>query len=146
MALSIGKAIAFAASKHEGQRDKGLNAYILHPIRVMLHPSLQSEDEKIVGVFHDIVEDTGTTLKDLEELGCTEAQLMAIDALTKKKDQPHADYIAGIKKSVVARKVKIADIEDNMILTRMKNRGAFTNKDLARINQYMDDHTDLLGF
>jgi len=56
-------AIAFAVEAHHGQKDKNGQPYILHPLRVMLR--LESERERIVGVLHDVIEDTPTTLDDL---------------------------------------------------------------------------------
>ena len=54
--MNLARAIEIAASAHRNQVDKGGKPYILHPIRVMM--SLNSEDEKIVGVLHDVVEDS----------------------------------------------------------------------------------------
>src|SRR5271166_4536534 len=73
--LTLDRAIAFAVLKHSGQKDKGGNSYIRHPLRVM--EKMDSEDEMIVAILHDVVEDTPTTLNDLKELGCTEMQIMA---------------------------------------------------------------------
>lgn len=143
MSLTLDKAIEAAVKWHYGQRDKGGNAYIRHPLRVM--EKMESEDEMIVAVLHDTVEDTPATLDDIRRLGCTEAQVMAIDALTKKEGQTPDEYLALVKQSIVARKVKIADIEDNMILWRMKNRHALSPKDLERINKYMKMWTELKG-
>ena len=53
--MNLEKAIKIAVEAHTGQVDKGGNPYILHPLRVML--SLNSEQERIVGVLHDVVED-----------------------------------------------------------------------------------------
>ena len=53
--MNLEKAIKIAAEAHTGQVDKGGNPYILHPLRVML--SLETEEERIVGVLHDVVED-----------------------------------------------------------------------------------------
>jgi len=53
--MNLEKAIKIALEAHIGQVDKGGNPYILHPLRVML--SLNSEEERIVGVLHDVVED-----------------------------------------------------------------------------------------
>ena len=53
--MNLEKAIKIAVEAHTGQVDKGGNPYILHPLRVML--SLNSEEERIVGVLHDVVED-----------------------------------------------------------------------------------------
>ena len=47
--MNLARAIEIAASAHRNQVDKGGSPYILHPIRVMM--SLNSEDEKIVGVL-----------------------------------------------------------------------------------------------
>lgn len=49
------RAIEIAVEAHKGQVDKAGNLYVLHPLRVMM--SLDAEDEKIVGVLHDVVED-----------------------------------------------------------------------------------------
>ena len=54
--MNLARAIEIAASAHRNQVDKGGSPYILHPIRVMM--SLNSEDEKIVGILHDVVEDS----------------------------------------------------------------------------------------
>ena len=53
--MNLEKAIKIAVEAHTGQLDKGGNPYILHPLRVML--SLETEEERIVGVLHDVVED-----------------------------------------------------------------------------------------
>ena len=50
------KAIQIAVKAHEGQPDKAGAAYILHPLRVM--QNLDTETEMIVGVLHDVVEDS----------------------------------------------------------------------------------------
>lgn len=141
--MSLDDAVEFAVKKHKGIRDKGGNCYILHVLRVMLR--MDSEDEMVVAVLHDVVEDTDATLQDLVKLGCTEAQIKAIDALTKKEGQPPEEYLRLVKLSTVARKVKIADIEDNMILWRMKNRHNLEDKDLQRINKYMRMWSELKG-
>ena len=53
--MNLEKAIKIAVEAHTGQVDKGGNPYILHPLRVML--SLDREEERIVGILHDVVED-----------------------------------------------------------------------------------------
>lgn len=134
MSLTLAKAIEFAVIKHGEQRDKGGNTYIRHPLRVM--EKMDSEDEMVVAVLHDVVEDTSATLEDLKALGLTFTQIMAVDALTKKEGQTDEQYISEILKSHVARKVKIADIEDNMNLKRLKNRRELSDKDFVRLTKY----------
>ena len=141
--LSLDKAIAFAVEKHAGQKDKGGNSYIRHVLRVM--EKMDSEDEMVVAVLQDVLEDTNATEEDLKELGCTEAQIMAINALTKREGQTEEEYMKLILLSTTARKVKIFDIEDNMTLWRMKNRHHLEEKDLQRINKYMRMWSRLKG-
>lgn len=143
--ISLDKAIAFAVRAFEGKKDKGGNSYIRHCLRVMYRVEQESgsEDEMIVAVLHDVVEDTRYTLQDLVDLGCTEAQIKAIDALTKRDGETYADRIARIKQSTVARKVKIADIEDNMALWRIKGAPELDDKAKDRIAHYIAAYHEL---
>lgn len=50
------RAIQIATEAHNGQFDKAGREYIGHPIRVM--EMGKTEDEKIVGVLHDVIEDS----------------------------------------------------------------------------------------
>ena len=61
---TLQKAIEIAAKAHEGQFDKSGKDYIGHPLRVM--EMGRTEEEKIVGVLHDVVEDTPWTFEALE--------------------------------------------------------------------------------
>ena len=54
--MNLERAIEIAVTAHKGQVDKSGAPYILHPLRVML--SLESEEERIVAVLHDVVEDS----------------------------------------------------------------------------------------
>ena len=63
----LAKALEMASAYHCGQEDDGGYPYIFHPIRVML--AGRTWDERIVGVLHDVIEDTDATLEDLEGLG-----------------------------------------------------------------------------
>ena len=75
---------------------------------------LDSEIEKIVGVLHDVIEDTPCTLADLREKGYPEQVLQALECLTKRVDEPYEQFIERVRKNPVARRVKIAGLEDNM--------------------------------
>lgn len=141
--LTLAKVIAFAVEKHGDQRDKGGNTYIRHPLRVM--EKMDCEDEMVVAVLHDVLEDTTATVDDLKALGCTEMQIMAIQALTKFKGQSKEEYLSKVMQSTVARKVKIADIEDNMDIRRLKNRHHLEQKDFERFAAYARAWTTLTG-
>lgn len=114
----IEKAIAMALTAHEGKLDKGGNAYILHPLRIM--NAMETDEEKQVALLHDVVEDSNITIQQLKENGFPAKVLKAVVLLTKTENQDYEKYIAAIKKNPLATKVKLADLKDNMNLTRLK--------------------------
>ena len=124
-------AIALAVDAHRGQRDKEGQPYILHLLRVMLW--LESEVERVVGVLHDVVEDTAYTLEDLRSRGYSDEVLEALACLTKRPGEDYEEFIRRIKPNPLARRVKLADLEDNMDLTRLST---LTEKDLDRLKRY----------
>ncbi|OYT85686.1 MAG: guanosine-3',5'-bis(diphosphate) 3'-pyrophosphohydrolase [Burkholderiales bacterium PBB6] len=127
----IAIAIAIAASAHAGQTDKGGQPYILHPMRVMLR--LQSMDERIAGVPHDVIEDTPVTIEQLRKQGSSHCVLTALDALTKRQGETRLDAAARAAAHPVARAVKLADNAKNSDLSRIPNP---TDKDLERMEEY----------
>ena len=124
--------MVFAEECHRGQVDRNGVKYILHPMRVMRY--MDSETEKIVGVLHDVVEDTPITLQDLKQKGYSEEIVDAIDCLTKREGESYEDFIDRCKQNSIARKVKIADLEDNMDIRRLD---VLTEKDMDRLNRYL---------
>lgn len=124
-------AVALACRVHAGQLDKSGKPYILHPLRLML--KFEDVDEQVVSVLHDVVEDGDVTLEDLRELGVSSAAVAAIDCLSKREGEVYEDFIARIKPNDLARRVKIADIRDNLDLTRLPR---VSDKDLQRVAKY----------
>ncbi|MFL0195222.1 GTP pyrophosphokinase [Clostridium sp. WILCCON 0269] len=127
----LNKAIQIAVKAHEGQVDKGENPYILHPLRVML--SCNSEIERICAVLHDVVEDTSVTLEDIRKEGFPDEIVNALDCLTRRRGESYEDFIERVLKNKIACNVKLADLSDNMDLTRISNP---TDKDEKRIKKY----------
>jgi (p)ppGpp synthase/HD superfamily hydrolase len=113
------KAIQIALTAHRGQIDRGGELYILHPIRVMI--AQKTTTEKICAILHDVVEDTEVTLDYLSREGFTHEMLVAIEALTKQDGEAYEDYIGRITLNRIAMKVKLADLKDNMDLSRIKH-------------------------
>ena len=112
------QAIRIATNAHDGQFDKGGRPYILHPMRVMLAGG--TTDEMIVGVLHDVVEDTPVTLADLAAAGFSPAVLDAVDAVTRRQTETYAEYIDRVERAGrLAIRVKLNDLADNMSLARM---------------------------
>lgn len=130
---TLDKAIRIAAEVHEGQKDRYGSAYILHPIRVMMR--VDSEVEKIAAILHDVVEDSDWTLGDLQQEGFSEEVVTAVDCLTRRDEQnePYMDYIDRVLTNPPAITVKLADLEDNMDLTRIAE---MDERDPARMVRY----------
>ena len=128
---TLENAITLAVHQHAGQVDKGGQPYILHPLRVMLQ--LQQTDQQIVAVLHDILEDTHTTTQDLQNLGFQTHIIQAIQALTKLPQETRVQAAMRTAQNPLACAVKIADVQDNMNLTRIPNP---TARDLARLEEY----------
>lgn len=107
------KAIQCAKFFHNGQLDKTGQPFIGHPLRVMAR--LTTESEMIVGVMHDIVEDCpSVTLEFVENVEWLRScEIAGIDAMTRRPGEAYFDYIRRLADDDLARKVKLADIEDN---------------------------------
>ena len=83
---TLERAIQIAAEAHSGQFDKGGEPYILHPLRVMLR--MQSNEERIVAVLHDVVEDSRDhSIETLSQEGFAPAITEAVGALTKRQGE-----------------------------------------------------------
>lgn len=130
---TLDKAILIAVQAHNGQKDRyGVN-YILHPLRVMLR--FESETKMIVAILHDVVEKTDWTLEKLREQGFNDTVLDAVNLLTRQGQQPYMEYIENLKDNNIARKVKIADIEDNMNPQKMDKLSNKNFEKLARLHK-----------
>jgi (p)ppGpp synthase/HD superfamily hydrolase len=124
-------AISLAVEAHRGHRDKAGQPYILHPLRVMFR--LEGETERIVGVLHDVVEDSHYTLDDLRQMGYSEKIVEAIDHLSRREDESYEEFVKRTALHSLARLVKLADLEDNMDIRRYP---ALDDKILEHLARY----------
>jgi GTP diphosphokinase / guanosine-3',5'-bis(diphosphate) 3'-diphosphatase len=127
----LNKAIEIARIAHNGQVDKAGKPYIEHPLRVM--NNVETIEEKIVAVLHDAVEDSDLTLEDLTAAGFSDIIVEAIDAISKRSEEKRKDYLQRVSNNKIALKVKIADMTDNMDISRIPNP---TDKDYERNRIY----------
>ena len=133
LVATLERAIEIAAKAHAGQTDKAGQPYILHPLRVMLR--VQTEEERIAAVLHDVVEDTPVSLEDLRREGFTDQVVAAVEALTKREGETRIDAAKRAAADPIARVVKLADNAENMDLSRIPEP---TEKDLRRLDQYAE--------
>ena len=138
---TLERALEIAAEAHRGQLDKAGEPYLLHPIRVMLR--VEGEAERLVALLHDVVEDSPDwTLDRLRAEGFAGPIVEAVDRLTKRAGEPYESLIERAAGDAIARRVKLADLEDNMSLTRIIDPGA---RDRKRIERYRRAHLRLSG-
>lgn len=136
----LARAIAIAAKAHESQRDRAGAPYILHPLRVMM--KMDTDEERTAAVLHDVVEDTDWTMEMLAAEGIPPRVLEAVDRLTKRpgEEDDYPAFIERVKPDPLARKVKIADLEDNMDIRRVRE---ISDKDVERLRKYLKHWLDL---
>lgn len=120
-----------ASKAHKRQKDKGGEDYFKHPLAVS--NKLSGEKDKIVALLHDVIEDTDVTVNDLKKAGFSDEVVLAVSVITKKAGEDYEEYLNRVKQNPIALRVKIADMEHNSDISRIKNP---TEKDLKRLEKY----------
>lgn len=137
-------AIAISSHAHIQQLDKGGKSYILHPLRLMF--SMPQDDPELmqIAVLHDVLEDCKEfTLQHLRQrYGFSDRVLHALMLLTHQESETYEEYIDKIATNKDATLVKLADLQDNSCITRLKG---ITEKDLKRMEKYHRAYTKLRG-
>lgn len=124
-------ALVIAALAHAGQRDKAGQPYILHPLRIML--KLETEQERMVALLHDVLEDTAVTLAELEEAGFSVEVLQAVQTLTRGPGESRMEAAQRAAQDPLALSVKLADNADNLNPQRIAEP---QEEDLQRMREY----------
>lgn len=127
------KAMFIAAREHLGVKDKGGNAYILHPMRIAMRLRTNDEELMSIAILHDVIEDSKLTFEDLLNEGFSERVVAGLRLLTHQKGVSYDDYIDGMRGNRDALRVKREDLRDNSDITRLKG---VTEKDLKRMEKY----------
>jgi (p)ppGpp synthase/HD superfamily hydrolase len=125
------KAIEIALRAHTGQKGKDGSPYILHPLRVM--GRMATDEERMAAVLHDAVEDSELTLEDLRREGFPPEVLEAVRLMTHEEGIGYEEYVERLKGDPMARRIKLADLEDNSDIRRLSG---IEEKDLERLRKY----------
>jgi (p)ppGpp synthase/HD superfamily hydrolase len=137
--MNLERAIEIAVEAHKGQKDKYGAPYLGHVTRVM--NAGETDQERIVGVLHDVVEDTPWTFDDLRREGFSTEIINAVQCLTKKsEDEDYGEFTERVRKNPLAIRVKLNDLRDNMDIRRMTS---VTEKDVKRLNKYLKAYRTL---
>jgi len=85
-------------------------------------------------LLHDILEDTKVKAGDLEAMGIPKKIVNAVKAITKGEDEDYDAFIRRVGRNKLARRVKIADLEDNMNIRRLDS---MNEEDFKRLQKYL---------
>lgn len=124
------QAMLLAYSAHHGQLDRSGVPYIFHPLH--LAEQMNTEDEIVAALLHDVVEDTAVSFADLEKAGFSTEAIKAVRLLTHNKSTPYMDYIQALKGNPIARAVKLADLKHNSDAARLKDHSEKTQERLRK--------------
>jgi (p)ppGpp synthase/HD superfamily hydrolase len=129
---TIQRAEKIAAAAHADTFDKFGAPYMHHVHRVSL--AGLTEEEKIVGLLHDVVEDTEWTFEALEREGFSKQVIDALKCVTKtSEDEDYELFIERVARNPLAIRVKLNDLADNMDIRRIPELGP---KDFERLTKY----------
>ena len=124
-------ALKIAIQAHKGQKDKAGREYVMHPIRVA--ERCKDPRAKIVALLHDTIEDTEVTAEYLLGEGFPEEIVNGILSVTKREGETYDDFVSRAATNAIGREVKIADLEDNMDIRRLRE---ITDIDAERLRKY----------
>ena len=146
----IKKAMEIARKAHSGQLDKIGDPYFLHVISVMHMASKVSRNPEIpiIGILHDVIEDTDVVLDDLRDEGFSESIIISLDYLTRRKNEDYIEYIQRVMLNDNAMTIKKQDIIHNLDDARLRLLSISTRTRLVKkykraLSMILDKEIDL---
>ena len=107
---------------------------------------VETETEKIVAVRHEVVEDSQPPRRwgfdELRREGFAEPVLVALEGVTRREGETCEEFIRRSLALSVARRVKLADLEDNLDIRRL---ATLTDRDTDRLRRYLGARQFLTG-
>lgn len=126
-----------AQNAHDGQTDLSGDDYMGHIKRVV--SGVDGEKATIVAYLHDTVEDSRLDIGAIRWAYDDEIA-DAVEAITHDPSDSYDEYIADVAENELATQVKLADLEDNLDLSRLDS---ITSDDLDRCVTYGHAHRKL---
>lgn len=150
---SFADAVRWATMKHSGQKRDFSNAdYITHPIRVASEVYFHGwpTDAVLIALFHDVVEDTNTSLDEIEQhwganvregvYYLTEPSKLRGDNHKLSKEERKKEFMLHVANgSGMHQTIKIIDIMDNTI-----DMCRFVHKDIKRAEKFLVAKREML--
>jgi (p)ppGpp synthase/HD superfamily hydrolase len=130
---AVTKAVEIIEVAFKGKKDKAGSDYVNHLYRVA--NKVNGSKEYVVALLHDLLEDCPEwTPERLREHDFSESVIQAVICLTKVKGESYENYLNRVASNELAVKIKIADLEDNMDITRLPY---LTELDFVRLQKYL---------
>lgn len=134
------KAIDFATKALEGKKDYSGQPMVAHALRMM--DRVETDEEKIIAVLHDVVEEGGCSFHELKDAGFSQTVLEGVDVLTRRPNMKYFDYIDDISTNPTAVRVKLAELAENKDQDRVNKLSFQTytlEKRLERVRQILGE-------
>lgn len=142
-------ALKIIESEFYDKTDKGGKPYTHHLVRVMENSRnhyngdvLFLQELETVALLHDLLEDCPAWTTQHIKTIFNDSVASSVNRLTKKEGQGYDAYISNINNDPIARAVKLADLRDNMDITRLEQ---ITEKDIERLKKYHKAYVYLKG-
>lgn len=149
MKTFLGQVIALVADAFKNETDKSGQPYVLHCIAVMegaRNRGLSCPFELAAAFAHDLAEDQPGRMLELiaicDRHAGGEKTVDWVYRLSRDPEETYQEFIDRIVKSGQRNliKIKMADIEHNSQLTRLKG---VTDNDLSRAKKYVRSYSEL---
>jgi (p)ppGpp synthase/HD superfamily hydrolase len=132
------------------QVDKAGRPYMRHVNAVALNNPDATEEERIIGTLHDLVEDTRDmpedcqwTFQDLLDVGFSQRIVDGVDAVTKRENEKYFDFIVRCSQNPEGLHVKLDDLANNM--SKARNNYLPLPEDVERDKKYILSNNYLLA-
>ena len=127
----ITKSLSYATEKHKGQVDDDGIEYIFHPIQVFRILSKVTQDPELLtaALLHDVLEDTGTTPEEIEQIFGRRVLSLVMEVTHEGKKDNHGFYFPRLK-TRDGIMIKFAD--------RLSNISRMSNWDKKRQEHYLN--------
>jgi len=116
--------------------------YGTHPVHVAM-ANTRSDAKQIIGILHDVVEDSDWVLDDLRAVGFSERIVAGVDGMTHRPGELYFDSIQRCGRNPDSLDKKIEDLSHNMDMSRTP--ALPKDKDMERLKKYIIAHTYLVA-
>ena len=135
------RTIQITLQAHEGKTDKTGVPYAEHIMHVMA--AGRTTDEKVVGVQHDLVEDTDWIFEDMQRADYPTRIIDALRCVTKLSEkESYEDFMERVKTNPLPTDVEIIDLSDNLDIRKLKK---LTDANVKRLRKYLKAYQSLIS-